>query len=66
MEETVEEDAQMSRCIHTQDIESNNGVDGLGNADYVWWMRIMWRLHSSSVRGLYDNSGIGHTAFCAT
>ena len=29
---------------------------GLGSADYVWWMRIMWRLHSCTTRGLCDNS----------
>lgn len=29
---------------------------GLGSADYVWWMRIMWRLHSCTMRGLCDNS----------
>ena len=28
----------------------------LGSADYVWWMRIMWRLHSCTMRGLRDNS----------
>lgn len=29
---------------------------GLGNADYVWWLRIMWRLHSRTMRGLCDSS----------
>lgn len=60
-------DAHMSHCKHTErmmGVEPSRGGDstmmrnelGLGNADYVWWMRIMWRLHSCTVRGLCDNS----------